>query len=99
MKTPSLVPTATPGDKSVLIGAYEELRRRFLSRQYGPGLTILMRHGLREWMNTCSSYLDAPTISVPATLQDEAVLPQGVRAELVVILAGMLLHRCQEASS
>ena len=99
MKTPSPVPTATPGDKSVLIGAYEELRRRFLSRQYGPGLTILMRRGLREWMNTCWSYLDAPAISVPATLQDEAVLPQGVRAELVVILAGMLLHRCQEASS
>jgi hypothetical protein len=99
MKTPSPVPTATPGDKSVLIGAYEELRRRFLSRQYGPGLTMLMRRGLREWMNTCSSYLDAPAISVSATLQDEAVLPQGIRAELVGILAGMLLHRCREASS
>jgi len=99
MKTPSLVPTATPGDKSVLIGAYEELRRRFLSRQYGPGLTILMRRGLREWMNTCSSYLDAPAISVPAPPHDETIFPQGVRAELVGILAGMLLHRCQEASS
>src|SRR5215469_10958647 len=99
MKTPSLVPTATPGDKSVLIGAYEELRRRFLSRQYGPGLTILMRRGLREWMNTCSSYLDPPAISVPAPPHDETIFPQGVRAELVGILGGMLLHRCQEASS
>ena len=43
--------------------------------------------------------LDAPATSVAATSHDEAVLPQGVRAELVVILAGMLLHRCQEASS
>jgi hypothetical protein len=79
------------------VGAYEELRRRFLSCQYGPGLVILMRRGLREWMNTCSSYLDAPVTPVPP--HDETILPQGVRAELVVILAGMLLHRCQEASS
>jgi len=50
-------------------------------------------------MNACSSYLAAPPISVPTTPQDEAVLPQGIRAELVGILAGMLLHRCQEASS
>ena len=81
------------------MGAYEELRRRFLSRQYRPGVAILMRRGLREWMNACSAYLDAPATSVAATSHDEAVLPQGVRAELVGILAGMLLHRCQEARS
>jgi hypothetical protein len=98
MKTPSPVPTAVP-DKFALVGAYEELRRRFLSRQYGPGLVILIRRGLREWMNVCSSYLDTSATSVPAPPHDEAVLPQGVRAELVVILAGMLLHRCQEESS
>lgn len=98
MKTPSSLPTAVP-DKSALVGAYEELRRQFLSRQYGPGLVIFMRRGLREWMNTCSSYLDTSASSVPAPPHDEAVLPYGVRAELVVILAGMLLHRCQEASS
>ena len=100
MKTPSPVPTAAPGDKAALVDAYEELRRRFLSRQYRPGVAILMRRGLREWMNTCSSYLDVPATSVPAAPpHDETILPQGVRAELVVILAGMLLHRCQEARS
>jgi hypothetical protein len=81
------------------VGAYEELRRRFISRQHGPGVAILMRRGLREWMDTCSSYLDVPATSVPAPPHDETILPQGVRAELVVILAGMLLHRCQEVSS
>jgi hypothetical protein len=81
------------------VKAYEELRQRFLSRQYGPGLAILMRGGVREWMNTCSSYLDTPVTSVPVPPHDETILPQGVRAELVVILAGMLLQRCQEASS
>jgi hypothetical protein len=99
MKTPSPVPTAAPGDKAALVGAYEELRQRFLDRQHGPGVALLMRSGLREWMNACSSYLEAPATSVPAPPDDEAVLPQGVRAELVVILAGMLLHHCQEASS
>jgi len=91
--------TTAPADQAALVKAYEELRQRFLSRQYGPGSTILMRRGLREWMNTCSSYLDAPAISVPAPPHDETIFPQGVRAELVGILAGMLLHRCQEASS
>ena len=98
MKTPSPLPTTMP-DRPALVGAYEELRRQFLNRQYGPGLVILMRRGLREWMNTCSSYLDTSASSVPAAPDDETILPQGVRAELVVILAGMLLHRCQEASS
>lgn len=98
MKMPSPLPTAVP-DKSAQVGAYEELRRQFLSQQYGPGLVILMRRGLREWMNTCSSYLDTSATSVPAPPHDEAVLPYGVHAELVVIIAGMLLHRCQEASS
>jgi hypothetical protein len=49
MKTPSPVPTAAPGDKAALVGAYEELRQRFLDRQHGPGVALLMRSGLREW--------------------------------------------------
>lgn len=88
-----------PADQAALVGAYEELRQRFLSRQHGPGLAILMGRGLKEWMDTCSSYLDAPVTSVPAPPHGETILPQGVRAELVGILAGMLLHRCQETSS
>jgi len=75
------------------VGAYEGLRRRSLSRQYGLGSAILMRRGLTEWMNTCSSYFDAPA-SIPVPPHDETILPQGIRAELPVILAGMPLHRC-----
>jgi hypothetical protein len=58
-----------------------------------------MSRGLREWMNTCSSYLDRLATSLPAPSDDETIVPQAVRTELVVILAGMLLHRCREASS
>ena len=90
-------PTAAPTDKDALIAAYEELRHRFLSRTQGPGSALFMRHGMREWMNAYSLGVAPPPISVPTTPDDAAVLPQGVRAEVVLILAGMLLHGCQEA--
>jgi hypothetical protein len=52
---------------------------------------------MREWMNACS--LCAVPLATKARLQTEAeaVIPAGLRAEVVLILAGMLLHRYQEA--
>jgi len=44
-------------------------------------------------MNCCSLCVaPSPFTAAP----DEAVLPQGARTEIVLILAGMLLHGCQE---
>jgi hypothetical protein len=98
-KTPiSLLPahTAAPLEKDGLIAAYEELRGQIMNRQRGPGLALFMRRGMREWMNACSLYLaPSPTKEFTAA-PDEAVLPQGARTEVVLILAGMLLHGCQE---
>lgn len=79
------------------MAAYEELRRRFLSGQRGPGLALFMRRGMRELMNTCSHCAAAPP-ALPAVAND-AVLPQGLRTDVVLILAGMLLHKCQELPS
>jgi hypothetical protein len=90
-------PTAAPTDKNALIAAYEELRRQFLNRQLGPGLTLFMHRGMREWMNAYSLWVAPPPVSAPITPDNTAVLPQGVRTEIVLILAGMLLHGCQEA--
>lgn len=91
-------PTAALADKDALIAAYEELRRRFLSRQQGPGLTLFMRRGMREWINAYSLYVCSPPApAVLTTPNDHAVLPHGVLAEVVLILAGMLLHDCHEA--
>lgn len=90
-------PTAAPTDKDALIAAYEELRRQFLKRQLGPGLTLFMRRGMREWMNAYSLWVAPPPVSAPTTPDDAAVLPPGIRTEVVLILAGMLLHGCQEA--
>ena len=88
--------TAAPLGKDGLLAAYEELRRQFLNGQRGPGLALFMRSGMREWMNTCSlSVALSPTKEFTAA-PDEVVLPQGARTEIVLILAGMLLHGCQE---
>jgi hypothetical protein len=101
-KTPiSLQPahTAAPLEKDGLIAAYEELRRQIMNGQRGPGLALFMRRGMREWMNACSLCLaPSPTKEFTAA-PDQAVLPQGARTEIVLILAGMLLHGCQERVS
>ena len=100
-KTPiSLLPDpAAPLEKDGLIAAYEELRRQILNGQRGPGLALFMRRGMREWMTACSLCLaPSPTREFSAA-PDQAVLPQGARTEIVLILAGMLLHGCQERVS
>jgi hypothetical protein len=60
MQTPPL-PIAAPADGDTLVAAYEELRHRFLNRQQGPGLTLFVRRGMREWINACSLYVASPT--------------------------------------
>lgn len=94
---PTSQPVAALADREALIAAYEELRRRFLSRQQGPGLTLFMRRGMREWINAYSLFVGSPPARVLATPTDHAVLPHGELAEVVLILAGMLLHDCHEA--
>jgi hypothetical protein len=81
------------------MAAYEELRRRFLSGQRGPGLALFMRRGMRELMNTYSLCAVPPAVSAVSAVANDAVLPQGLRTDVVLILAGMLLHRCQESRS
>jgi hypothetical protein len=51
---------------------------------------------MREWMNACSLWLAPSPIKEFTAALDQAVLPQGARTEIVLILAGMLLHGCQE---
>jgi hypothetical protein len=91
--------TAAPLEKDGFIAAYEELRRQILIGQRGTGLALFMRRGMREWMMACSLCLaPSPTKEFTAA-PDETVLPQGARTEVVLILAGMLLHGCQERVS
>jgi hypothetical protein len=91
--------TPAPSDQDGLVAAYEELRRQFLNGQRGPGLTLFIRRGMRELMNACSICAAPPPTAVLAVADGDAVLSQGVRTEVVLILAGMLLHSCQELRS
>ena len=88
--------TAAPLEKDGLLAAYEELRRQLLNGQRGPGLALFMRRGMKEWMNACSLSVAASPTKEFTAAPDEAVLPQGARTQIVLILAGMLLHGCQE---
>jgi hypothetical protein len=98
MNTPSPY-TPGPSDQDGWVAAYEELRRQLLNGQRGPGLALFMRRGMRELMNACSLCAAPLPTKVLAAADDEAVLPQGVRTEVVLILAGMLLHSCPESRS
>ena len=90
------VHSAAPLGKDGLIAGYEELRRQLLNGERGQGLALFMRRGMREWMNACSLCVaPSPTKEFTAA-PDEAVVPQGARTEIVLILAGMLLQGCQE---
>jgi hypothetical protein len=86
-----------------LVTTYEELRRQFLNGQRGPGLALFLRGGMRELMNACSLFGAAPSTpkkavptTAPVVASADTVLPQGMRAEVVLLLAGILLHSCQE---
>jgi len=79
-----------------LVAGYEELRRQVLIRQSGPGVAVLMRRGLWAWMNACSTDTPPP-IKGCTQSEAEAVIPQGLHPEIVLILAGMLLHCYTEA--
>ena len=80
---------------AALVAGYEELRRQMLIKQRGPGAAVLMRSGLWAWINACSACAPLPT--KVSTQSDAApVVPQGLHAEIVLILAGMLLRGYQE---
>jgi hypothetical protein len=76
----------------VYVSGYEELRRQALIRHRGPGLAVLVRHGVHAWMNAFS----ACSASLPAKpytqTEAEPVIPPHLHTEIVLILAGILLH-------
>lgn len=86
-----------------LLAAYEDLRRRVLGvsdvEKAGPGLTLLLSRGMQEWMQACTQFFQTvPEKRGDGTSQEEP-LPSDVRAEVVVVLAGMLLQRSRRMIS
>ena len=80
---------------------YEDLRTQALTGGRGPGFTIFLQHGMREWIEVCSSCM-AVTVS-PAPVPAEAAansppLLLEVRSEIGSILASLLSTRRWEAN-
>ena len=83
------------------VARYEQLRSDALSRGQGIstgfGLTLFLRHGMMAWMRACS-YSVTPPASVSAQPNPVSSLPCDVRAQAVLILAGILLGNKPEAN-
>jgi hypothetical protein len=83
------------GSDSTLVSCYERLRRQALGARdwegRGLGLALLVREGMKSWMQTLSQYVTrGPAISTTqADVED--VSPSQLSREVVVILASMAL--------
>ena len=86
-----------------LLAAYEDLRRRVLGvsdgGKPGPGLTLLLSRGMQEWMQACTQFFQIASKKREDCTSQEEPLPSDVRAEVVVVLAGMLLQRSRRMIS
>lgn len=86
-------------DPDVLRCSYENLRTQVLAVGRGPGLTIFMHHGMREWIEIygfCRPLM-AGIGAVQVTADPQPVPPE-TRSEIVSILAGLVLHKRWEAT-
>jgi hypothetical protein len=91
-----MAPFALPKDEALIAG-YEELRRQAWIGHGGAGLAVFIRRGMWEWMYACSRPNSPPAAKAYARTEAEPVVPQGLQPEIILILAGMLLHGFQEA--
>jgi hypothetical protein len=92
-------PSFAGASSAALRSSYEDLRAQALAGSRGPGFTLFLRHGMREWIEICSSCtaVVAATEPVAATANPQ-LLPPGMQSEIVAILAGMFLEKQWEVA-
>jgi hypothetical protein len=77
-----------------LVAAYEELRSQAIQGwQRGPGLALMMARGFRSWMEACSQLFAIQCSRMQVADRPEQSIPSGLRGEIVLLLASMMLHR------
>ncbi len=84
-----------------LISRYEELRQQALGRPSGiprgQGLALLLRSGIAGWMQAWAQRVVEGAAPPQERLGKEESFPIEMHREVTMILAGMVLHGCQEA--
>jgi hypothetical protein len=99
ISSPALLRRA-PGNDG-LIARYEELRQQVLGRPWaiprGQGLALLMRSGMSGWMQAWAQCVVEVAAPPKEQLGDDAIFPVAMHREVTLILAGMVLHGCQDA--
>src|SRR5215469_91615 len=80
-----------------LVAAYEELRSQAVQGwQQGPGVTVMMTRGFRGWMEVCSQLFANQGSCPQVPDRPTPSMPSGLRGELVILLASMLLRRASK---
>ena len=81
-----------------LIARYEELRQQALGGvPRGQGVALLLRGGVAGWMQAWARcVVESATPPKEPRVEDES-FPLTLHREVTMILAGMVLHGCQEA--
>jgi hypothetical protein len=80
-----------------LVAAYEELRSQAVQGcRRGPGMNLIMARGFRGWMEASGQLLANKDSHQQVPNRPTLSLPSGLRGELVILLAGMLLHRASK---
>ena len=91
-------PPFAGGSSDALRSAYEDLRAQVLAGSRGPGFALFLHHGMREWMEICSSCTAVVAATEPVAAAHPQLLPPGMRSEIVAILAGMFLEKQWEVA-
>ena len=91
-----------PPNSEALRTAYEDLRAQILIGRYGSGLTLFLRHGMREWLEVCGATTVVATTLDPGerttSSPSSPTAPLDLRSEIVSILAGLFLQKRGEAN-
>lgn len=88
-----------------MVAHYEQMRGTALDPlNHGlvtlPGLALFLRQGMTAWMRASSNCVNAPVCAPDRVAATELPpLPQSLRAQLAIILAGMILSQHQEITT
>jgi hypothetical protein len=94
-KTPLIIANTCAPSRVDLVTLYEQLRRRVLDGGRGvPGCALLVRQGMKSWIESCRRVY-RPSVSV---MPHTPAVPVRFCGEFVQLIASMVLEICQQGA-